>query len=138
MREAEVGLTNVWFQTLGDGLVRADQVTGIEAHQTPALTGKPSHWLLDVVLFGQVGSGRRGDWAINPLHRTLIQTSTPPGDAPATLARLLAELDSFNAAGIITTSSERPEEPGEVSAVRFHFTPFTAPPPGHQTEAEYL
>jgi hypothetical protein len=133
-----VGLTNVWLQTLGDGLVRADQITGIEAHQTPALTGKPSHWLLDVVLLGQVGSGGRGEWAMNPLHRTLIQTSIPTGDAPVTLARLLAELDSFNAAGIITTSWESPEEPGEVPAVRFQFIPFTAPPPGHDTEAEYL
>jgi len=45
-----VGLSNVWLQTAADGLVRADQVTGIEAHQTPALTGKPSRRLLDVVL----------------------------------------------------------------------------------------
>jgi hypothetical protein len=133
-----VGLTNVWFQTLGDGLVRADQITGIEAHQTPALTGKPSHWLLDIVVPGQFGSGSRGEWAINPLHRTLIQTSIPPGDAPAALARLLAELDSINAAGIVTTSRESPEEPGAVPAVRFQFIPFAAPPPDHHTEAEYL
>jgi hypothetical protein len=39
-------------QTLGDGLVRADQVTGIDAHQTPALTGKPSRWLLGAMAGG--------------------------------------------------------------------------------------
>ena len=35
-----MSLTSVWLQTLGDGLVRADQVAGIDVHQTPALTGK--------------------------------------------------------------------------------------------------
>jgi hypothetical protein len=57
-----VSLTNVWLQTRGDGLVRADQVAGIEAHQTPELTGKPSYWLLDIVLPAPVGngSGHRG------------------------------------------------------------------------------
>jgi hypothetical protein len=49
-----VSLSNVWVQTLGDGLVRADQVTGIDAHQTPALTGKPSRWLLGAMAGGQV------------------------------------------------------------------------------------
>jgi hypothetical protein len=47
-----VSLSNVWVQTLGDGLVRADQVTGIDAHQTPALTGKPSRWLLGAMAGG--------------------------------------------------------------------------------------
>jgi hypothetical protein len=32
--EDAVSLTNVWVQTQGDGLVRADQIVGIEAHQT--------------------------------------------------------------------------------------------------------
>ena len=35
-----MSLTMVWSQTLSDGLVRADQVVGINVHQTPALTGK--------------------------------------------------------------------------------------------------
>jgi hypothetical protein len=134
-----VALTNVWFQTLGDGLVRADQVTEIDAHQTPALTGKPSHWLLDVVTTGQVGSGSRGDWWINPLHRTLIQTSHHPGDAPAVLARMLAQLDAINAAGIITTIREIPGDSADkVDVVKFHFAPFAAPAPEHDTSAEYL
>ena len=37
-----VGLTNVWLATQSDGLVRAAQITGIDAHQTPALNGKPA------------------------------------------------------------------------------------------------
>jgi len=30
-----MSLTKMWVQTQGDGLVHTDQVTGIEAHQTP-------------------------------------------------------------------------------------------------------
>ncbi len=97
-----MSLSNAWLQTQGDGLVRADQVVGIDAHQTPALTGKPGRWLLDVVLATPVGSGQRGDWGIDALHRTLVQTSQPPEDAPAELARLLSQLDAINAAGIVT------------------------------------
>ena len=69
-----MGLSRVWLQTLGDGLVRADQITGIDAHQTPALTGKPARWLLDVVLAVPIGSGTRDGWTVTALHRTLIQT----------------------------------------------------------------
>ncbi|WP_300011754.1 hypothetical protein [Pseudonocardia sp.] len=36
-----MSLTNVWVQTQADGLVRADQVVGIDAHQTPALSLDP-------------------------------------------------------------------------------------------------
>jgi hypothetical protein len=148
-----VGLTNVWLQTLSDGLVRADQITAIDAHQTPALTGKPSRWLLDVVLPTPTGSGTRGDWVISASHRTLIQTPHDPGDAPAALARLLAQLDAVNATGIITATREEPRtgtstagrtgteaDPASTagSTVRFRFTPFPDPPPGHHTGAEYL
>ena len=149
-----MSLTNVWLQTLRDGLVRADQVTGIDAHQTPALTGKPSNWLLDIVLPTPTGSGTRGDWGLSALHRTLIQTPLQPGDATVVLARLLAQLDAVHAAGVIltsrddTTSTEgRARDPdaapvGEVAAassvVRFRFTPFPTPPPGHHTASEYL
>ena len=94
-----MSLTSVWLQTLGDGLVRADQVVGIDVHQTPALTGKAPHWLLDVVLPTPIGSGARGEWDITILHRTLVQTSEEPGDAATVLARLLAQLDAINAAG---------------------------------------
>jgi hypothetical protein len=152
-----MSLTSVWLQTLGDGLVRADQVVGIDVHQTPALTGKAPHWLLDVVLPAPIGSGARGEWNVTSLHRTLVQTSEEPSDAATVLARLLAQLDAINAAGIIITSRSRdaaarsgkahhpaadqstPEQMAAQSmAVRFRFAPFPSPPPGHHTGAEYL
>jgi hypothetical protein len=141
-----MSLSNVWLQTQGDGLVRADQVVGIDAHQTPALTGKPGRWLLDIVLATPVGSGQRGDWGIDALHRTLVQASQPPEDAPAELARLLSQLDAINAAGIVTVVRQRKagREPAgaELSAVSsglgFRFTAFGGTPPGDDTGAEYL
>jgi hypothetical protein len=153
-----VSLTNVWLQTWGDGLVRADQVIGVDVHQTPALTGKPAHWLLDIVLPASTGNGTRGDWTVTALHRTLVQTSQQPGDAATVLARLLAQLDIINAAGVITTTSHHrgagvtaaaPERVGITrvddeqvapgsGSVRFRFLPFPSPPPGHHTGAEYL
>jgi len=102
--EVPVGLANVWVQTQGDGLVRADQVVGIDAHQTPALSGKPARWLLDVVLPSSIGSGTREGWGVAMVHRTLIQSPEDPGDAPTALARLLAQLDLVSATGVITTS----------------------------------
>ena len=144
-----MSLANVWVQTQGDGLVRADQIVGIEAHQTPALTGKPANWLVDVVLPAPIGSGTREVWTMNVLHRTLIQTSDAPADAPAALARLLAQLDLINATGIISTSRERPaaaedagpaldEAVASTGRVRFRFIPFSNPAPGHHTAPEYL
>ena len=85
-----MSLTHVWLRTPADGLVRGDQVVGIDVHQTPQLTGKRSHWLIDVLLPAPVGSGVRGEWDLTMLHRTLVQTSQPPGDAATVLARLLA------------------------------------------------
>jgi hypothetical protein len=102
----EVSLANVWVQTWADGLVRADQIVGIEAHPTPAVAGKPSRWLVDAVLATPVGSGAPDHWGITALHRTLIQTGREPRDAPQALARLLAQLDLVSAAGVITVSAE--------------------------------
>ena len=140
-----MSLVNVWVQTQGDGLVRADQIVGIDAHQTPALTGKPAYWLLDVVLPASIGSGHREGWNVNVLHRTLVQTSGDPADAPAELARLLAQLDLTSAAGIVTAHRARPgaaaEAPGLVAGadrIRFRFVPFSSPAPGHHTAPEYL
>jgi hypothetical protein len=98
--EGTVGVTNVWVQTHSDGLVRADQIVGIKAHRTPALTGKPANWLLDVVVPSTVSGAGTGA-GITMLHRTLIQISQDPADAPVMLARLLAQLDVINAAGVI-------------------------------------
>lgn len=143
-----MSLTNVWVQTVADGLVRADQVVGVDAHQTPSLPGKPSRWLLDVVLPNSIGSGSREGWVVSALHRTLIQTSHDPGDAPAALTRLLAQLDLSSAAGVIVTSLADDDRgartaPGEDTSagagrVRFRFVPFASPAPGHHTGAEYL
>lgn len=143
-----MSLNNVWVQTLADGLVRADQVVGIEAHQTPGLRGKPSRWLFDIVLSTPVGSGTREDWNVTVLHRTLIQTAEHPGSAPVTLARLLAQLDAISAAGVITVERETGADAAGVSGaerltagssgVRFRFIPFPGPEPGHHTDTEYL
>lgn len=154
-----MSLTSVWLQTLADGLVRADQVVGIDVHQTPALTGKAPHWLVDVVLSAPIGSGVRDQWDLTVLHRTLAQTSEEPGDAATVLARLLAQLDAINAAGIVIAGRARdaaawsgrahdpaadgprpaPEQvAAQSTSVRFRFVPFPSPPPGHHTGAEYL
>lgn len=132
-----MGLTNVWLETLADGLLRADQITGINARRTPEITGKPPHWLLHVVLPAPIGSGTRDDWSVEMLHRTLLQTPDHPGDAPAELARLLSQLDMTNAAGIVSVVVGGPEGNGTKS-VRFRFTPFSSPLPGEGTDAEYL
>ncbi len=141
-----MSLSNVWIQTAADGLVRADQVIGIEAHQTPALTGKPTRWLLDVVLPVTIGSGTREGWGVSVLHRTLIQTAADPGPAAAALARLLTQLDLVSATGVITTSRADTRAAAPAGAqlveasgpVRFRFTPFPSPDPGRHTGAEYL
>jgi hypothetical protein len=148
-----VGLTNVWVLTLGDGLVRADQIVGVHTRQTPAMTGKPSHWLLNAVLPLTTGGGQLDSWATSPLHRTLIQTSHEPLDAPEHLARLLAQLAAVNAAGtIIATISDRTPaaaaprgtDPGlspasaATTTVRFQFVPFRGTDPGHHYDPDYL
>jgi hypothetical protein len=150
-----VSLTNVWLQTSGDGLVRGDQVIGIDVHQTPALTGMRPHWLLDIVPPASTGNGSRGDWSVTVLHRTLAQTSEPPGDAASVLARLLAQLDAISAAGVVITGhrggagaptadsagtrrAEVEQVAADAASVRFRFVPFPSPPPGHHTGAEYL
>jgi len=141
-----MGLSRVWLQTLGDGLVRADQITGIDAHQTPALTGKPARWLLDVVLAVPIGSGRREEWTVTALHRTVIQAGHDPSAAAPALARLLAQLDVINAAGIITAApadrggdAPKAEDGSAVAGgVRLRFAPFAEPAPGRHTGSEYL
>jgi hypothetical protein len=99
-------LTNVWVQTWADGLLRADQIVGIDAHPTPAMAGKPSRWLVDAVLAAPIGSGTAEQWGVTVLHRTLIQVGREPRDAPLALARLLAQLDLVSAAGVITVEAE--------------------------------
>ncbi|WP_250550536.1 hypothetical protein [Pseudonocardia sp. H11422] len=106
-----------------DGLVRADQIVGIDAYPTPEIAGKPSRWLLDVSLAVPVGSGGPGGWEITSLHRTLAQTSVEPGGAPLVLAKLLAELDAAEAAGVLRAVTDRVAT-GVSGDVRFTFDPF--------------
>ena len=132
-----MSLNNVWIETLGDGLIRADQIIGIDTHPTPAIAGKPSRWLLDIVLPTTTGSGVPDTWAIRALHRTLVQTQHPATQAPAHLARLLAQLDAVSSAGIITTTVDTGDktDPRSVS-VRFQFVPFAPAETGDH--GEYL
>jgi hypothetical protein len=146
--EDAVSLTNVWVQTHADGLVRADQVIGIEAHITAGLRGVPSHWLLDVVLTTSVGSGAREGWKVTALHRTLAQTVFPPKGASLALARLLAQLDGISAVGVVSVEKEdsdatagpTPEGPiTSAGGIRFRFVPFPPPaPPSRRDDIEYL
>jgi hypothetical protein len=123
-----LGLTNVWVKTLSDGLVRADRIVGIDAHRTPPLAGKHTHWLLDAILPAPVGSGRGEVWDLTALHRTLLQTAEEPVDGPVSLARLLAHLDAMDAAGVIVaTTTPAPGDPSR-NLPRFSFVPFPATP----------
>ena len=148
-----MSLTNVWLRTLDDEIIRADQVVGIHSHYTPALVGKPACWLLDVFLLTPLGNGRPDGRGISALHRTLIQTPHAPTGAPATLARLLAQLDAIHATGVITTTIA-PVDPATSDTIaesnstdmqiatsaplRFRFIPFPALGLGHHTGPEYL
>ena len=137
-----MSLTNVWVQTGSDGLVRADQVVGIEAHSTAGLRDTQSHWLLDVVLTTSVGSGFREGWTVTALHRTLAQTAVAPEGASIALARLLAQLDTVSAAGVINVEKVDSGTSDTLStsagSIRFQFVPFQAPVPDVRTDAEYL
>ncbi|WP_197319835.1 hypothetical protein [Saccharomonospora sp. NB11] len=112
-----MGLENVWVATLTDGLVRADFVAGVQTHQTPALTGKPSRWLLDITLAVPAGSGTKDGWEVSDLHRTLAQTDAYPGRAVEELARTLDRLRRQDAAGILRTRVRYEE-------LSFEFSPF--------------
>jgi hypothetical protein len=128
--EIDVSVANVWLQMLDGSLVRADQVTEITLHQTPEFAGKPSRWLLDVAVAVPVGSGDPDGWRTGPLHRTLAQTDRCPREAPVALARLLAELDAADAAGLVRADTSRlhaaphPERTVAAGDVHFGFTAF--------------
>lgn len=139
-----VGLSNVWVQTHSDGLVRADQVIGIEAHSTAGVGDTPSHWLLDVVLTTSVGSGFRDGWNVTALHRTLAQTAFPPEGAATALARLLARLDAINASGVVTLEkhgrgdADTDAFTSSAGGLRFRFAPFPTTGPDDRSDGEYL
>lgn len=131
-----MSLATVWLRLFDGSLVRADQITQIDLHQTPEIAGKPSRWLLDVVVGVAVGSGDRDGWRTGPLHRTLAQLDAPPSEAPAVLARLLSQLDAVDAAGIVRADTSHvrgaphPDHTLAAGSVRFGFTAFhnAAPP----------
>ncbi|MCE3555393.1 hypothetical protein LWC33_28595 [Pseudonocardia sp. RS11V-5] len=131
-----MSLASVWLQLHDGSLVRADQATEITMHPTPALSGKAAHWLLTVSVPVSVGSGDRGGWRTEQLHRTLAQTSSPPTDAPVVLARLLARLDMADAAGVVRadTSHARhapcPDHALAAGEICFGFTAFIGAGPG--------
>jgi hypothetical protein len=128
--EIDVSVGNLWLQMLDSSLVRADQVTEITLHQTPDVAGKPSRWLLDIAVAVPVGAGDSGGWHTGPLYRTLAQTDQAPHGAPAALARLLAQLDGVDAAGIVRADASHlragphPEHTLAAGVVRFGFTAF--------------
>jgi len=107
-----MALGNVWVRTLGDGLVRADQIVGIGNHRTPSLSGKPGRWLLTVALPVPTDGG--------PLHRTLVQTDVEVATAPERLAQLLAQLAAVDTPGVVTAAACGPDR----SDVRFEFSRF--------------
>ncbi|NIJ12063.1 hypothetical protein FHU38_002407 [Saccharomonospora amisosensis] len=112
-----MGLKNVWISTLSDGLIRADQVVGIESHRTPELTGKVSRWLLDVTLAVPAGSGNTDGWDVAELHRTLAQSDTEPRGVPGELARTLDRLGEEDEGGVLSVVARD-------GALRLEFTPF--------------
>lgn len=123
-----MGLAKVWIRTFTDGLIRADQVIGLSTHPTPALAGKPAHWLVDATLAVSVGSGSAEGLDISALHRTLIQTRTEPVGAIEAFAQLLSRLHDADPAGIITARIADAATP-RTCRVEFGFTPFATPTP---------
>jgi hypothetical protein len=139
-----VSLSNLWLQMLDGSLVRADQVVEITLHQTPDIAGKPSRWLLDVAVAVPVGSGDGAGWHTGPLHRTLAQTGHAPQNAPAALARLLAQLDGIDAAGIVRADTSRlraaphPEHTVAAGEIHFGFAAFAGAGRGEPSAAPRL
>jgi hypothetical protein len=121
-----MGLSKVWVRTFTDGLIRADAIIGLSTHQTPALSGKAAHWLLDATLAVSVGSGNIDGMDINVLHRTLIQTRSEPVGAIEAFAQLLSRLHDTDPAGIVTIRIADPSiTTPATSRVEFSFRPFS-------------
>lgn len=114
-----MGLSRVWIRTLDGGLVRADHVVEVLAHQTAAFSGKPARWLLDVATAGSQGAGTATQWNVGASHRTLVQTADEPRGATQRLARLMWELDTRDAAGVVTVRRSQ-------DAIDFDFEAFAA------------
>lgn len=116
-------MTKVGVRTFTDGLIRADQIIGLSTHPTPALSGKPAHWLVDTTLAVSVGSGGAEGLNISALHRTLLQTRTEPIGALEAFAQLLSRpRATAGRAGWSSTSRPSPtpsrEPPAVITPVR--------------------
>ena len=74
-----------------------------------------------------MGSGRGDVWDLTALHRTLLQTSEEPVDGPVLLARLLAQLDAMDAAGVIVPSIAPAAGDPSSTQPQFSFVPFPIP-----------
>jgi hypothetical protein len=114
-----LALNQVWIETQDHGLVRADQVVEVLAHQTTAFSGKPARWLLDVVIAVSQGAGTTSQWNVGASHRTLAQTGDEPHGAAQRLVRLLCQLDTQDAAGVVTVRRDP-------ATIKFGFDPFAA------------
>lgn len=113
-----MSLEHVWLKMCDGGLVRADRISEIVVRPAPATSGGRPRWLIDVVVPTPSGAGDRHGWRTGSLHRTLAQSHDEPTDAPMALARLLAQLDELDVAGVVST---RPEGP---PTARFGFASF--------------
>jgi hypothetical protein len=124
-----MSLDKVWIRTVADGLLRADQIIGLDARTSPIVNGRNPHWLLDASLAVPSGGGGEDSWNLTLMRRTLLQTDAEPLAAEETLARLLASLSEVDASGIITPmTSPAPEADPGASGVRFTFSPFLGTP----------
>jgi hypothetical protein len=109
-------------------LVRADQVVEVLAHQTTAFAGKPSRWLLDVVIATGQGAGTAAQWNLGPSHRTLVQTDVEPRGAAHRLIQMLWELDTDASAGVITVRRAPAQDASAHGGLEFTFEPFPPRP----------
>jgi hypothetical protein len=139
-----MSLEHVWLQMCDGGLVRADRISEIVVRPTPAVSGGTPRWLVDVVVPTPAGAGDRHGWRTGSLHRTLAQSPVEPREAPLDLARLLAQLDPLDTAGVVTTRVDAPagsradRDPGRdagAAPVRFLFSSFRAAAPADARDA---
>lgn len=118
-----MSLEHVWLQMCDGGLVRADRISEIVVRPAPAAPGGRPRWLIDVVVPTPAGAGDRHGWRTGSLHRTLAQSQDEPTDAPTALARLLAQLDGLDVAGVVSARADG------AAAERFVLTTFRAGAP---------
>lgn len=124
-----LSLDKVWIRTVADGLLRADQIVGLDTRASPLADGRSPHWLLDAALAVPSGGGGEDGWNLTLMRRTLLQTDSEPLAAEETLARLLASLSEVDASGIVTpTTGPAPDDDPAASGVRFTFSPFLGTP----------